>query len=35
MIDGGLHGAYRERAEECNAIVLDFLARRRISKAQP
>lgn len=30
IIDGGLHGAYYERADECNAIVLDFLARHPI-----
>jgi pimeloyl-ACP methyl ester carboxylesterase len=35
VIDGGLHGAYLERADECNAIVLDFLARHPIRKVEP
>ncbi len=35
IIDGGLHGAYLERADECNAIVLDFLARHPIQKIEP
>jgi pimeloyl-ACP methyl ester carboxylesterase len=34
LIDGGLHGAYLERADECNAIVLDFLARHPIPKSR-
>jgi 3-oxoadipate enol-lactonase len=31
LIAGGLHGCSTERADECNAIVLDFLARHPIS----
>ena len=35
MIEGGLHGAYLERAGECNAVVMDFLARHPIRRVEP